>query len=106
MTTAKTGSDAALEFIEKIAAAEKLHDEIERSDVRTQAELFSEATSFHEKVSGLRNHKEVEEFAATLGYKVSRADLDQALKIFINRSLVDDGIPVWVRERVQVAVHD
>lgn len=80
----KSGVSAALEFIEKIAAAEKLHNE----------------------VSELINHQEVETFAATLGYEVTKKDLDEAMKTFLDRSLEQDGIPVWVRKRVQVTVHD
>jgi hypothetical protein len=73
----KSGTEAALEFIEKSST----------------------------KIGELRTSAAVQEHAEKEGYQITAQDLDNGLKAFVDKS-VGERIPKWVRDRLKVTMHD
>jgi predicted ribosomally synthesized peptide with nif11-like leader len=69
-------------------------------------EKATKSEDITKKLEQTKNHQEVIQLAEEHGYTLTRETLAQAMKITVDRSLAEQGIPSWVRARVHAPVHD
>ena len=77
------------------------------ADVETAVKFLEKVTKENaHQLEEMQSHQDLIKLASQGGHNVTRETLAAGMKVLVDRSAAQNGIPSWVRARLHVMVHD